>query len=118
MPATWPSQLQEYLNEGAFDFSYGKRVLVSEMDIGPSKRRLLYTRAVNKFTCSINITTQEFIDYWNPFYEVTLAAGVNEFSFLHPLKQEMKNFKIDGEPQITPLGGGNFTVRMVWEEQP
>lgn len=118
MSQTWPAQLQQYLNENAFDFGYGNRVLVSDNEDGPPKRRLKNTRGVDTFTCAINITTQQFIDYWNPFYQISLAAGTVPFEFLHPLKQELKDFMIIGEPSITPMGGGNFTVKMTWEEQP
>lgn len=118
MAATWPAQLQQLLNENSFSFAYGNRVLTSQMGIGPEKMRLLYTKAINKFSCSINITTQQFIDYFDPFYQISLAAGTLSFNFVHPLKQTTKEFKIIGEPTITPIGGGNFTVTMTWEEQP
>lgn len=118
MSVSWPAQLQQYFSEDSFSFKYGVTVLKSDMGQGPAKTRRISTRPVNILTVSILVTTDEFLDYWDPFYNITTNGGTTAFTFLHPIKQENRDFKIMGEPDVVSIGGGNFKVTMSLEEQP
>lgn len=118
MSVAWPSQLQQYWSEDNFSFKYGSTVLKSEMGQGPAKMRRISTRPVNMLTVSILVTTDEFLNYWDPFYLITTNAGTIAFTFLHPIKGENRDFKIIGEPDVASIGGGNFRVTFSVEEQP
>ena len=118
MAETWPAQLQQYWDEDNFSFKYGSTTLKSDMGQGPAKVRRISTRPVNMLTVSILVTAAQFVDYFDPFYRITLNAGTTAFTFLHPIRQENRDFKIIGEPALVSIGGGNFRVTFDVEEQP
>lgn len=114
MAASWPSTLQQYLNETSFGIEFAQSWLESETQIGPKKRRRRTTQNFEKITCSILLDKDFYLTFKN-FYDVTLNGGVLPFEFPHPITQVMTNYRMS-PPQISILGGTTFSVTMGWEE--
>ncbi len=117
MPATWPASLQDFINEESFSLQTGSTVLVSDMDIGPAKKRRRFTKSVDKFDVTITLKNQTDYTTFSNFFDLDLNGGVEQFVFDHPLSGVPTNFRMS-EPKYTPLGGTAFLVSMQWESMP
>lgn len=118
MAVTWPTFLQNFLNNESFSITKGDTVLRSQMAVGPAKLRRVSTRAVDVYTVSINVHHSIAIQF-NNFYNTTLNGGVTPFNFVDPFTQQMATFRIMGSISITPIGSaGTFRVSMSWEKLP
>lgn len=117
MAILWPADLQQLLNQTDFQETFPDTVLRSDMNQGPAKLRRRFTKGVYGYTCSI---TLDFDDYatFRDFFNVDLNGGVNQFQFTDPMELVDAMFRFAGVPNITPLGGRKFTVRMAWEKLP
>lgn len=115
MAVAWPVSLQDKVNESGFSHKIGETVIRSDMDTGPRKMRRRFTRPINTFSTSIDLTTSEFSDFMT-FFNTTINGGTTRFEFNHPITGELKEFRFAGPPEFRSIGGGNFTVSMEWEE--
>ena len=117
MAVAWPGALQDKLNEQSFGIRKGSTTIRSDMDTGPAKVRRRFTRSVDMFTASIDLTTSEFSTF-ETFFNTTINGGVTIFEFDHPITGVLTNFRFVGDPEYSSIGGGNFRVSMVWEKMP
>jgi len=117
MAAAWPAFLQQRLNEAGFSYLFGDTVLRSQNDTGPIKRRRRTTKSVDKIQCTVNIKYSDFTDFYD-FWDVTLNGGVTPFTFNHPFTQVPADFYMAEPPRMSPLGGLEYTLSMVWETVP
>jgi hypothetical protein len=117
MPATWPSTLQDKLNEEGFSFNTGSTVLRSDNQMGPAKVRRVMTKSVDTISGTINLTTAQF-SVFNYFFDTTLNGGVGTFNFVHPITGVLTVFRFTRPPSYRSIGGGNFAVSMEWESLP
>lgn len=115
--ATWPATLQSIVSEANFGLTLGDTVLRSDMDYGPQKVRRRFTKGVDTFSTSIYLTQAQY-SFFYTFYNTTLNGGVNPFTFNHPITGVSSIFRFKGPPQVSSIGGGNFTVSMEWEQLP
>ena len=117
MAETFPVALQDKLNEAGFSQSLGETAIRSSMEIGLDKVRRRYTKRIDTFSCTINLTLSEYSTF-NTFFDTTLAGGTKTFNYEHPLSQTTAEFRFTKPPRIAPLGGTYFRVSMEWEEIP
>lgn len=117
MAQSWPVGLQQLLSEANFGLTIGDTLLRSEMDVGPQKVRRRFTKPVNTFSGSINLTIAEYSTFYT-FFNTTLNGGAITFDFPHPITQVLTEFRFKGSPRINSLGGGNFNAQFEWEELP
>lgn len=117
MPATWPTQLQQELNEDGFSFDTGSTVIRSENQMGPAKVRRVMTKSVDTLSGTINLTTAQF-SVFSYFFDTTLNGGVGTFNFVHPITGVLTEFRFTRPPSYRSIGGGNFIVSMQWESLP
>lgn len=117
MAETWPSGLQQFLNENGFGYETGTTSIRTENEIGPAKVRRIMTKSTDSMTCSINVTTAQYA-ILNHFYDITLNGGVKSFNFVHPLEGTLAEFRMVEPPSYRSIGGGNFIASMRWEKLP
>jgi hypothetical protein len=116
MAATWPSTLEQKLNESGFTIGFPVSYIESETEIGPKKRRRRTTQTYEQLSCSI-IIEKSLYDTFKTFYDVTLSGGVLPFEFNHPISGVLTQYRM-GAPSFTPMGGTYFNLSMTWEAQP
>lgn len=117
MPASWPAQLQQYINEESFQYEPGDTVIRTEMDSGPPKRRRRMTKSVDSYSVTITLKNQTEVLTLLNFFDSDLNGGATPFEFTNPLTGVMTTFYM-GVPRISPIGGTAFLCRMEWESQP
>jgi len=117
MAATWPTSLQQLLNQSDFVLSPTDTTIRTDMDYGPKKVRRRYTDAVVPVNCSINLPMSEY-DTLDLFFRNTLGGGVERFDFVHPITQDMVSARFTAPPSYAPMGGLIFRVSMQWEFLP
>ena len=121
MAIQWPVQLQDKLNQSDFQYALGDSTIRSDVEIGLSKVRRRYTRAIDSIVGSIWLDRTEVSIFIN-FYNTTLNGGINIFEFKDPLSptQELREyrFKSDTPPALRPVGGNTYSVTLVWEVIP
>lgn len=117
MAETFPPTLQEKLNEEGFSQTYGDTTIRSDVDTGLAKVRQRYTKAVDKFACTINLNKEDY-NTLTTFYKTTLAGGSKTFNYDHPFTEVASEFRFVSPPSMKPKGGLWFTVTMQWEEIP
>lgn len=111
---TWPSSLQQLLNQDSFSIALPQSWIESVTDIGPKKRRRRTTQNYEQITCTIWVDTDGYVTFKN-FYDVTLDGGVLPFVFINPITQVLTSYRM-AAPTISPLGGQEYSVSMAWEE--
>lgn len=116
MAVSWPSQLQDYLNEDSFSHEFGDTTIRSNFDVGPAKVRRRFTRSIDTIGCSIDIHKDDY-EFFKIFYNTTLNGGVTPFEFAHPITQDIVTvrFLSNNPPSFSPLGGSYFRIAMKWE---
>lgn len=117
MAVAWPVSLQQLVNTDSFSLKVGETALRSDMDTGPQKIRRRFTKSVDIYSVSINVTSDEWETLYE-FFDVDLNGGVNAFEFNDPITQEPREFRFLAAPEIRPLGGVVFQVSMQWERLP
>ena len=116
MAASWPAQLQQFINEDSFDHQIGDTVISSNSDSGPPKRRRRFSKGIDTFNVTIDLAYSDYT-ILKSFYETTINGGIDPFEFDHPITQVLSEFKMIGAPRIGRLGGEWFRVIMRWELQ-
>lgn len=113
VPQPWPATLQDILNEASFSYNKGSTVIVSEMEVGPPKKRRRATKSVDTFSCSITVTSAQFVTFQN-YFDTTLAGGTIPFYFNHPITQVPSIFEFIESWSLNSIGGGNFQITTQW----
>lgn len=117
MAESWPTTLQDKVNESGYSLTPGDVTLRSDMESGPPKVRALSTVAVDTHSVSIDIDASK--DEYNilmTYFRLTLQQGTQPFIYNHPITQIPAVFRFVGPPSIAPMGGVHFKANMVWEE--
>ena len=117
MAESFPSTLQQLLNEEGFTQTLGSTIVRSNVDTGLAKTRQRYTKAVDKFSCTINLQKDDY-NTLITFFRTTLAGGSLTFNYDHPFTGLESEFRFLKEPSMRPKGALWFTVNMQWEEVP
>ena len=115
MAVAWPVTLQDKVNEDSFAHQIGETVLRSSNETGPVKVRRRFTRPINTFNVSIDLTVAEYSTFYY-FYNTTLNGGVTPFDFVNPITGVLNEYRFTGAPAFSSLGGGHFRVTMGWEQ--
>lgn len=115
MAETWPSALQDVLNQAGFSLKIGETAIRSDVDIGPVKVRRRFTQGIDQITGTIYLNKDDYATF-RTFFDTTLNGGVNTFNYVHPLTEATAEFRFVNPPTIATLGGEYFTIQMVWEE--
>jgi hypothetical protein len=110
----WPSTLQQRVNKDTFSYKKGSTVIKSDVDIGPSKIRRRFTRAVDLISCSIWLTIPQYTIFEN-FYNIEVAGGATSFFFNHPITGVQLLVRFTTEPDYRPVGGVDFAVAFTLE---
>lgn len=114
---SWPSALQEKMNEADFQYLFGPTSIRSNNDVGLAKVRRRFTKGVDGVTCSILLRASQF-DVLYDFWDLDLNGGVNQFSYDHPFTGETRNWRMVDPPAVSPVGGETLRAVMVWELVP
>lgn len=117
MAASWPITLQGILNEDNFGLDFADTVLRSDNEIGPTKLRRRFTKGVDTYQGSINLTVAQF-NIFETFYKTTLAGGSLPFTYNHPITGVPTDYRFRGRVKFSSLGGGNFSVQFELEQLP
>lgn len=114
MAATWPSTLQQFLNDTNFQLRFGETAIRTETETGKTKIRRRFTKPVNSISASMILNKDVYTDFYD-FYFTTINGGVDPFEFDDPITGVTKEYRFKESPVISRLGGENFQVTMNWE---
>lgn len=117
MAETWPATIPQKTLAKDFSFSKGNNVIISQVDIGPAKKRRRYTDPIDTFAMSFDMTSAQYATF-EAFYENTLLDGVLTFDQNHPITGVAGEFRIKEGYSTKHLGGDYFRVSMTWEKMP
>lgn len=117
MAETFPSDLQQLLNTNGFTQTLGDTSIRSDVDTGLKKVRQRYTKAIDVFSCTIDMELDDY-NTLITFYTVTLSGGSKTFNYDHPMTGLESEFRFTKPPTMRPKGGIWFVINMVWEEIP
>ena len=111
---SWPTELPETLRIEGLKSQYKDPVLRTDMDAGPPKTRLRYTRPPKYYTGTIIVDEQQrrILDY---FYRITTRFGALRFNFKNPQSLEVREFRFKAPPDESSTAGC-YTVALQLEE--
>jgi hypothetical protein len=111
---SWPAELPLTLRSDGLKSRYKDPVLRTDMDMGPAKTRLRYTRPPKPYngTIIVNERGRELLDY---FYRITTRFGALRFNFTNPQSLEVREFRFTAPPDET-CNDGVYTVTLQVEE--
>jgi hypothetical protein len=110
----WPAELPRTLRSEGLKTQYKDPVLRTDMDMGPAKTRLRYTRPPLMVTGTITVDEagRMLLDY---FYRITTRFGALRFTFTNPQSLEMREYRFTAPPEYASEDG-LFTVSLSLEE--
>ena len=115
MAVSFPSSLQQLLNESGFSEEFGSSTIRSSMAVGEDKVRRRYTKGIDKYNCSIDVEKDDYLVLYN-FYKTTLNGGVDPFLYDHPITGVQTTFRFINPPKFSPIGGEWFRAEFTWEK--
>lgn len=115
--ATWPSTLQQNLNQSGFTNTLPDNVIRSSMDVGPDKVRRRDVSAVEPIVGSIVATLDEYNDLVTFYNDITVSGSL-PFDWVHPITGESEEFRFTAPPSITAISGTHYTITLNMEIQP
>jgi hypothetical protein len=115
MSIPFPSTLQQNLNQGTFNQSFGDTSIRTQMDIGPAKVRRRTTRPINILAGSIFLTSSEY-SVFETFYNTTINGGASAFTIPHPITGVSGSFRFTKPPSLRDIGPTTFLLSMEWEQ--
>ena len=101
---SWPSALPVTLQAAGLQAYYKDPVIRTEMDAGPAKARLRFTRPVKYFSGSMVLDNDErkILDF---FYRITTRYGALRFNFTNPQTGEVRDYRFRSPPDETTIEG-------------
>ena len=101
---SWPASLPQTLQLEGLHAHYKDPVIRTEMDTGPAKARLRYTRPPRYFTGGLVLDNEErnALDH---FYRITTRYGTLRFNFANPQTMETREYRFRSPPSETTLDG-------------
>jgi hypothetical protein len=111
---SWPAELPLTLRSDGLKSQYKDPVLRTDMDMGPAKTRLRYTRPPKTYggTIAINEDGRKLLDY---FYRITTRFGALRFNFTNPQSLEVREYRFTSPPEETG-SDGIYTITLQLEE--
>ncbi|MCL1812221.1 MAG: hypothetical protein FWG29_01725 [Treponema sp.] len=111
---SWPVELPFTLRTEGLKGQYKDPVLRTDMDMGPPKARLRYTRPAKNYTGTIIVDEQQrrLLDY---FYRITTRFGALRFNFTNPQSLEVREFRLKAPPDESSTAG-RYTITLQLEE--
>jgi hypothetical protein len=112
---SWPAGLPETLILAGLKGQYVDPVIRTDMDTGPQKLRLRYTRPPKNYSGVITTdeTGRESLEY---FYRVTTRYGALRFNFVNPQTLEVREFRFKAPPEEASAGDGVWNINLQLEE--
>jgi hypothetical protein len=112
---SWPADLPATLNLAGLKGSFKDPVLRTDMDAGPQKTRLRYTRPPKNYSGSLiaDEAGRERLEY---FYRVTTRFGALRFNFTNPQTLEVREFRFTAPPDESATGDGLCAINLQLEE--
>jgi len=116
MAELYPSTLQDNFTKGTFNRNPGSNIAISEMDVGPIKKRRRSTLRRDNITGSILLRDTTEYTTFITWFTSTLQDGINSFFFNDPATgtQLTVTFKQDGM-SIRDVGFQTYQVNMALE---
>jgi len=113
-PEIFPPTLQKYLDRD-YSETQKPRSLSTENSIGPTKKRLIYTKEMPILNGKIIVDMTGY-QTWKQWYNVTISAGIKSFYYNHPITQIQTIYRFSEEPVITAIGPLHFNISFTWEQ--
>jgi hypothetical protein len=112
---SWPEDLPVTLKIAGLRGQYKDPVIRTDMDMGPAKARLRYTRPPKNYTGSIIVdeTGREQLAY---FYRITTRYGALRFNFANPQTLEIREYRFKAPPDESGDEDGLYTISLQLEE--
>jgi hypothetical protein len=101
---SWPAGLPQTLLAEGLTAHYKDPVIRTDMDAGPAKARLRYTRPPKYFTGSLILDNNER-NIFDHFYRATTRYGALRFNFANPQTQEIREYRFREPPNETTIDG-------------
>ena len=116
MPESYPGTLQDNFNRGSFNRNPGKNLVVSEMEVGPIKKRRRSTLRRDSISGSILLKDNTEYNTFMDWFTSTLQDGLKSFYFDDPAtgSQLTVTFK-QGGMAINDVGFQTYQAKMVLE---
>ena len=101
---SWPADLPRTLRLEGLRAQYKDPVIRTEMDAGPAKARLRYTRPPKYYTGTMALTGEQRdrLDY---FYRIDSRFGALRFNFANPQTLETREYRFRAPPDETNADG-------------
>lgn len=115
--ATWPLSLPQGALLAGLTETPPKTALRTEMDQGPAKTRRRFNSGVRKFTIPITMTDDQ-VETFDVFYNVTLAGGSLSFNYKHPRLKTTVELKIADVGDYVQQTGGAWRLTLQMEQNP
>lgn len=115
---TWPVSLpQEPDLAGGYSETPQDLTVRSTPSVGPSISRARATAGVNVISMTMIFTPAQLVIY-KTFRKTTLSEGSLPFDWVHPITQVEETFVHLNAPAERAIGGGNFSLNIILEQQP
>jgi hypothetical protein len=111
----WPDNLPVTLNIAGLRGQYKDPVIRTDMDTGPAKTRLRYTRPPKNYTGTI-IVDEAGRQQLDSFYRITTRYGALRFNFTNPQTLEVREYRFKASPDESGTGDGLYTISLQLEE--
>ena len=103
MEILWPATLPDYVSQEQYSETIQDPVIRTEMDAGPRKARLRYTRVPEVFTVALVLTKAQ-MGTFEVFFRNHISYGALPFIWKHPRLQTDAECKITGPYTAVPHG--------------
>jgi len=113
MAEQWPNGIQTLLNDNYSETSQPSYIK-TEVDTGPVKTRLRYTKPLEELSCEIIVSNAVQYPIFKNFYNITLAQGTKTFNFNNPITRVVTEYQFIEPPTYQALGPLYQTVSMKW----
>lgn len=115
--ATWPSSLPQAPQGKGYGEQPAVNVVMTQMDVGPPKRRQRATAALRMFNATYLMSDAQ-VEVFDDFYENTIAFGALPFDMVNARTGALETYFIKGEPNIVYADAGSWNVSITLERQP
>ncbi|MDR1128248.1 MAG: hypothetical protein LBL20_02965 [Treponema sp.] len=112
---SWPAGLPATLILAGLKARYADPVIRTDMDMGPQKTRLRYTRPPKNYSGVITTdgAGRKALEY---FYRITTRYGALRFNFPNPQTLEVREFRFREPPDEASAGDGAWNISLQLEE--
>lgn len=117
MAVAWPAGINQDVMRNGFGEGFPDRVVRSENDTGPSKRRPRFTAAPSPYTYVLFLSGAE-LTLFRTFFDSSLAGGALSFNFTNPRTQLLQEFTFRRTPrEVTVVGHDLYALTMELESR-